>query len=36
MAVSRRHTNRLVTGEFLNLFDRGSGHGKPGAEGMAI
>ena len=36
MAVARRHRDRLVASEFLNLFDRCSGHRQPGAEGVPI
>lgn len=36
MTVSGRHCDRLVSGEFLNLFDRRAGHCQPRAERVAI
>jgi len=36
MAVARRHRDRLVAGEFLDLFDGCSGHCQPGAKRVPV
>lgn len=36
MAVPRRHRDRLVTREFLNLLDRRARHRQPGAERVTV
>lgn len=36
MAIPRRHCDRLVSGEFLNLFDGRTRHRQPRAESMTV